>query len=113
MDEETKGNNDDIEQKTREAMLYSIGKICDHELIKQKQKRQQDEGEADEDALLPEMSKESFAILTELVFHQAALVAKDLRFFAQHAGRKGINCDDVLLSARRNPSLVRSTASLD
>ncbi|RZC76511.1 hypothetical protein C5167_000631 [Papaver somniferum] len=35
-------------------------------------------------------------------------LAKDLELFAQHAGRKSVNMDDVILSAHRNEHLASS-----
>ncbi|CAM6100542.1 unnamed protein product [Calypogeia fissa] len=34
------------------------------------------------------------------------ILARDLEMFAQHANRKTVNMDDVILSARRNPDVV-------
>mmetsp|Transcript_32609 Transcript_32609/g.84222 ORF Transcript_32609/g.84222 Transcript_32609/m.84222 type:complete len:141 (-) Transcript_32609:441-863(-) len=44
--------------------------------------------------------------LTELVVGYAGTLGGDLQAFAQHAGRKKIMVDDVLLACRRNPSLT-------
>ncbi|KAK4959550.1 MHF histone-fold complex component [Elasticomyces elasticus] len=43
--------------------------------------------------------------LTEMLWNQIDTAGKDLEAFANHAGRKVINTDDVLLLARRNDSL--------
>ena len=44
--------------------------------------------------------------LSELVWSQIETLAGDLEAFAKHAGRSVINCDDVLLVARRNEALA-------
>ncbi|CAO2650844.1 Nn.00g091410.m01.CDS01 [Neocucurbitaria sp. VM-36] len=43
--------------------------------------------------------------LTELIYTQIANTARDLETFANHAGRKVVGVDDVMLLARRNDAL--------
>ncbi|KAL3529067.1 hypothetical protein ACH5RR_008389 [Cinchona calisaya] len=42
----------------------------------------------------------------------AEQLAKDLELFAQHAGRKSVNMEDVILSAHRNSQLAASLRSV-
>ncbi|KAL3697081.1 hypothetical protein R1sor_011157 [Riccia sorocarpa] len=39
-------------------------------------------------------------------------LARDVEMFAQHAGRKSVNMEDVLLAVRRNPSVVANLTSM-
>ncbi|KAL2643974.1 hypothetical protein R1flu_011561 [Riccia fluitans] len=39
-------------------------------------------------------------------------LARDVEMFAQHAGRKSVNMEDVLLTVRRNPSVVANLMSV-
>lgn len=52
-----------------------------------------------------EISEPIVACITDLAFKYAEQLAKDLELFAQHAGRKTINMEDVILSAHRNEDL--------
>ncbi|KAJ7296340.1 hypothetical protein O6H91_Y129800 [Diphasiastrum complanatum] len=44
--------------------------------------------------------------LADLTFNYTVQLAKDVEMFAQHAGRKSVNVDDVSLAARRNDSVA-------
>jgi centromere protein S len=44
--------------------------------------------------------------LGNMVVQYMEILARDVEMFAQHAGRKTVNMDDVLLSARRNPDVA-------
>ncbi|XP_077212122.1 histone superfamily protein [Tasmannia lanceolata] len=58
-----------------------------------------------------EISQPVMACISDLAFKFTEQLAKDLELFAQHAGRKSVNMEDVILSAHRNEhvaSLLRS-----
>ncbi|XP_072958379.1 protein MHF1 homolog [Typha angustifolia] len=58
-----------------------------------------------------EMSDPVVACVADLAFKYTEQLAKDVELFAQHAGRKSVNMEDVILSAHRNEhltSLLRS-----
>ncbi|PKA59735.1 hypothetical protein AXF42_Ash011859 [Apostasia shenzhenica] len=44
--------------------------------------------------------------IAELAFELTEQLAKDVELFAQHAGRKSVNMEDVILSAHRNETLL-------
>uniref|UniRef100_A0ACD5UYU9 Uncharacterized protein n=1 Tax=Avena sativa TaxID=4498 RepID=A0ACD5UYU9_AVESA len=46
------------------------------------------------------------ACIADLAFKSAEQLAKDVELFAQHAGRKSIRMDDVILTAHRNEHLM-------
>ncbi|KAJ1270750.1 hypothetical protein BS78_06G075400 [Paspalum vaginatum] len=46
------------------------------------------------------------ACIADLAFKSAEQLAKDAELFAQHAGRKSIKMDDVILTAHRNEHLM-------
>ncbi|XAR67795.1 hypothetical protein NMG60_11002701 [Bertholletia excelsa] len=52
-----------------------------------------------------EISQAIITCICDLAFKYAEQLAKDLELFAQHAGRKSINMEDVILSAHRNEDL--------
>ncbi|CAH2048473.1 unnamed protein product, partial [Iphiclides podalirius] len=52
-----------------------------------------------------EMEKPAMEVVAELLYKKIKIYALDLEAFAKHAKRSTINADDVLLLARRNPSL--------
>ncbi|XP_059643717.1 protein MHF1 homolog isoform X1 [Cornus florida] len=59
-----------------------------------------------------EISQPIMACISDLAFKYAAeQLAKDLELFAQHAGRKSVNMEDVILSAHRNEHLATSLRS--
>ncbi|XP_028766237.1 protein MHF1 homolog [Neltuma alba] len=45
------------------------------------------------------------ACIADLAFKYAEQLAKDVELFAQHANRKSVNMEDVILSAHRNEHL--------
>ncbi|KAJ0054024.1 hypothetical protein Pint_01282 [Pistacia integerrima] len=58
-----------------------------------------------------EISEPIIAYIADFAFKYTEQLAKDLELFAQHAGRKSVNTEDVILSAHRNDhlaSLLRS-----
>ncbi|KAA8542051.1 hypothetical protein F0562_023203 [Nyssa sinensis] len=58
-----------------------------------------------------EVSQPIMACISDLAFKFAEELAKDLELFAQHAGRKSVNMEDVILSAHRNKHLATSLRS--
>ncbi|KAF0924923.1 hypothetical protein E2562_014998 [Oryza meyeriana var. granulata] len=46
------------------------------------------------------------ACIADLAYKTVEQLAKDVELFAQHAGRKSIKMDDVVLSAHRNEHLM-------
>lgn len=91
---------DAIEQETRSHLLYSIGRICDAEIMQQESASMTDN--------VPRVSREALSVMSELALQQLQLLSTDLQLFAHHAGRKIVNVDDVLLYAPKNQSLVCS-----
>ncbi|KAK4256905.1 hypothetical protein QN277_006567 [Acacia crassicarpa] len=55
------------------------------------------------------------ACIADLAFKYAEQLAKDVELFAQHANRKSVNMEDVILSAHRNEHLstLLRTFSID
>ncbi|GAB4845795.1 MHF histone-fold complex component [Ancistrocladus abbreviatus] len=53
-----------------------------------------------------EISEPIMACVADMAFKYTKQLAKDLELFAQHAGRKIVNMEDVILSAHRNESLA-------
>jgi len=49
--------------------------------------------------------------LADLTFKFTELLARDIEMFAQHAGRKSVNMDDIILAARRNEDVAASLKS--
>ncbi|OAY30615.1 protein MHF1 homolog [Manihot esculenta] len=58
-----------------------------------------------------DISEPIIACIADLAFKYAEQLAKDLELFAQHAGRKSVNMEDVILSAHRNEHLAASLRS--
>ncbi|XP_022137214.1 protein MHF1 homolog [Momordica charantia] len=59
-----------------------------------------------------EISEPVMTCVAELAFkYTTEQLAKDLELFAQHAGRKSVNTEDVILSAHRNEHLAASLTS--
>ncbi|GFP89426.1 centromere protein s [Phtheirospermum japonicum] len=52
-----------------------------------------------------EVSQPIMTCVSDLAFKYAQQLGKDLELFAQHAGRKSVNMEDVILSAHRNDHL--------
>ncbi|XP_047306989.1 protein MHF1 homolog isoform X1 [Impatiens glandulifera] len=53
-----------------------------------------------------EITQPVMTCISDLAFKYAEQLAKDLELFAQHAGRKSVNMEDVILTAHRNEHLV-------
>ncbi|GAU38123.1 hypothetical protein TSUD_318100 [Trifolium subterraneum] len=53
-----------------------------------------------------EVSKVVVACVADLAFKYTERLAKDLQLFAQHANRKSVNMEDVILCAHRNENLT-------
>ncbi|XP_071902818.1 protein MHF1 homolog [Coffea arabica] len=58
-----------------------------------------------------EVSQPIMACISDLAFKYAEQLAKDLELFSQHAGRKSVNMEDVILCAHRNSQLAASLRS--
>ncbi|KAK9278019.1 hypothetical protein L1049_027576 [Liquidambar formosana] len=58
-----------------------------------------------------EISQPIVACIADLAFKYTEQLAKDLELFAQHAGRKSVNMEDVILSAHRNEHLATTLRS--
>ncbi|XP_027339280.1 protein MHF1 homolog [Abrus precatorius] len=52
-----------------------------------------------------EVSKVVVSCVADLAFKYAERVAKDVQLFAQHANRKSVNMEDVILCGHRNEHL--------
>ncbi|KAM6583974.1 hypothetical protein CsatB_010976 [Cannabis sativa] len=59
-----------------------------------------------------EVSETVVACIGDLAFKYTEQLAKDLELFAQHASRKSVNTEDVILAAHRNEHLAASLRSL-
>ncbi|KAJ0988735.1 hypothetical protein J5N97_007091 [Dioscorea zingiberensis] len=53
-----------------------------------------------------EVSETVVACIADLAFKLTEQLAKDVEMFSQHAGRKSVNMEDVILSAHRNAHLM-------
>ncbi|POM73768.1 Apoptosis-inducing TAF9-like domain 1 family protein [Phytophthora palmivora] len=91
-------NLESEELRVRQSILYTVGRICDEEAHKQQHERHT--------RTKPAMSKESMALLADLVYKQSEVMATELQFFARHANRKIIKTEDVTLCARKHPNLT-------
>lgn len=58
-----------------------------------------------------EVSQPIISCVSDMAFKYAQQLAKDLELFAQHAGRKSVNMEDVILCAHRNGHLSDSLRS--
>ena len=83
------GTQEQLSQRLKAALHYSVGKIC----------------ESKSSSSSINYSKAFIAALTETVYMQTESFARDLESFSRHAKRSVINNEDVKLLARRNPSL--------
>ncbi|XP_020245407.1 MHF histone-fold complex subunit 1 [Asparagus officinalis] len=53
-----------------------------------------------------EIAEPVVACVADLAFKFTEQLARDVELFAQHAGRKSVNMEDVIISAHRNEHLV-------
>ncbi|KAH9770266.1 protein MHF1-like [Citrus sinensis] len=67
--------------------------------------------EAEANQIGMEISKPIIACISDLAFKYTEQLAKDLELFAQHAGRKSVRMEDVILSAHRNEHLAATLRS--
>ncbi|KAF9604872.1 hypothetical protein IFM89_011154 [Coptis chinensis] len=58
-----------------------------------------------------EISQPVMVCIADLAFQFTEQLGKDLELFAQHASRKSVNMEDVILSAHRNEHLAASLRS--
>ncbi|XP_065874369.1 protein MHF1 homolog [Euphorbia lathyris] len=58
-----------------------------------------------------DISEPIIACVADLAFRYAEHLAKDVELFSQHAGRKTVTMEDVILSAHRNEHLAASMRS--
>ncbi|XP_059444190.1 protein MHF1 homolog isoform X2 [Corylus avellana] len=65
----------------------------------------------EEDDSVSEVLRDRFRLSTISIAEVQEQLAKDLELFAQHAGRKSVNMEDVILSAHRNEHLATSLRS--
>ncbi|KAJ4368790.1 MHF histone-fold complex component [Neocucurbitaria cava] len=77
------------EERLKSALWYTIGTYIDNSTISSHLNA------------TPQFT----GALTELIYTQIANTARDLETFANHAGRKVIGVDDVMLLTRRNDAL--------
>ncbi|CAK9327257.1 unnamed protein product [Citrullus colocynthis] len=59
-----------------------------------------------------EISEPVMTCVADLAFKYTKQLAKDLELFVQHAGRKSVNTEDVILSAHRNEHLAAILTSI-
>ncbi|GMQ09520.1 hypothetical protein CsSME_00052863 [Camellia sinensis var. sinensis] len=62
--------------------------------------------EREEDDSATDVLRDRFRLCTISISESEEQLAKDLELFAQHAGRKSVNMEDVILSAHRNEHLA-------
>ncbi|KAL5724484.1 MHF histone-fold complex component [Ranunculus cassubicifolius] len=67
--------------------------------------------EAQAKTMSMEVTEPVMACIADLAFQFSEQLAKDLELFAEHAGRKSVNVEDVILAARRNEHLATSLRS--
>ncbi|KAL3364016.1 hypothetical protein AABB24_012981 [Solanum stoloniferum] len=65
--------------------------------------------EREEEEAVTDLLRDRFRLCTISIAEEQ--LAKDLELFAQHAGRKSVNMEDVILSAHRNDHLAASLRS--
>ncbi|KAL7553102.1 hypothetical protein ACHAWF_016354 [Thalassiosira exigua] len=83
----------------RSALHLAIGRIC----------RAEDDAEREGRTTGPAFatSNEAISALTDLTYHYAtSLLADDLVAFAEHAKRRTVKADDVLLAARKDRGML-------
>ncbi|KAI5805094.1 putative apoptosis-inducing TAF9-like domain 1 family protein [Geopyxis carbonaria] len=78
-----------LQERLKATLWYQIGKLVDHESLE----------------LGVNATPQFIGALTEMVWTQLEMTARDLESFAHHANRSTITTDDVLLLARRNEGL--------
>ncbi|XP_047951582.1 protein MHF1 homolog isoform X2 [Salvia hispanica] len=70
-----------------------------------------EEEEEEEEESASELLRDRFRLCTISIAETEEQLARDVELFAQHAGRKSINMEDVILSAHRNDHLSASLRS--
>ncbi|KAK4203889.1 kinetochore component CENP-S-domain-containing protein [Triangularia verruculosa] len=81
--------DDELRERLKAALWFSIGKIVDEESIRRNRNA----------------TPQFIGALADLVWDQIGNVATDLESFSRHANRTTVTTDDVLLLARRNQDL--------
>lgn len=102
-------------RELRESLHFCVGKICRAE-EEVAAKIIGDNDNSDDDDIMATssskkvdtiMSKEAIAALTELVYHYStSSLANDLTAFSNHANRRTVKVDDVLLVARKEKHIL-------
>ncbi|XP_016551339.1 protein MHF1 homolog isoform X2 [Capsicum annuum] len=64
------------------------------------------EVEREEEESVTHLLRDRFRLCTISIAEAEEQLSKDLELFAQHAGRKSVNMEDVILSAHRNDHLT-------
>ncbi|KAK4169097.1 kinetochore component CENP-S-domain-containing protein [Cladorrhinum sp. PSN259] len=82
-------SQEEVRERLKSALWFSIGKIVDEEVLRRNRNA----------------TPQFIAALNEVVWTQMENVAADLENFSRHAGRTTVTADDVLLLARRNQDL--------
>ncbi len=106
-------------RELRESLHFCVGKICRAEELaaaKEKDGDNDDDDDSDDGMSTTSataqktdtvMSKEAIAALTELVYHYStSSLANDLNAFSNHANRRTVKADDVLLVARKEKHIL-------
>lgn len=105
-------------RELRESLLFCVGKICRAEELAAANEvvENNDDGSIDCDGMSTSsstkktrtvMSKEAIGALTELVYHYStSSLANDLCAFSNHANRRTVKADDVLLVARKEKHIL-------
>jgi len=119
-DHEDGSSSDDTEvdetlvRELRESLHFCVGKICRAEELAAAREGNRDDDESDNGMTTSiskktdtVMSKEAIAALTELAYHYStSSLANDLCAFSNHANRRTVKADDVLLVARKEKHIL-------
>jgi len=119
-DHEDGSSSDDTEvdetlvRELRESLHFCVGKICRAEELAAAREGDKDDDESDNGMTTSiskktdtVMSKEAIAALTELAYHYStSSLANDLCAFSNHANRRTVKADDVLLVARKEKHIL-------
>ncbi|KAL1562868.1 MHF histone-fold complex component [Salvia divinorum] len=95
-----RGEEEEEEEESASELLRDRFRLCTISIA---------ETEAERNGM--EISQPIMACVSDLAFKYAKQLARDVELFAQHAGRKSVNMEDVILSAHRNDHLSASLRS--